>query len=72
MLQCGRELYLASESVDADRGSHLRRQNLDYDLCLEVRVFGEEHAGHASATEFPLDAVGIAERLLDLVAQVTH
>ena len=49
---------------------HLGRQHLDHDLAAERRLLGEEHPRHAAATELALDAVGIAKRGLELVAQV--
>jgi hypothetical protein len=65
MLQAGRELNLALEPVQVDRGAHLGRQELDDDLAAEADFLGEEHTAHAAATQLLQDAVLVADRALE-------
>ena len=62
MLQPGRELDLALEPLDVDRGAHLGRQDLDDDLAAEPDLLGEEDAAHAAAAQLLQDAVLVADR----------
>ena len=70
LLQRGDRPDLALEALDADALRELGRQHLDDDLPLEPRLFGDEDAAHAAAAELALEAVGVAEGVLELVPQL--
>ena len=70
MLERGRELDLAPEALDVDAGGQLGRQDLDDHLPAERGLLGDEHTAHAAAAELALEAVGIAESLLQLPQKV--
>src|SRR5687768_2238158 len=70
MLQLRRELNLATESVDAYPLRHIVLEHLDDDPALERAILREEHAAHPSATELPLECVGVAQRPLECCPEV--
>ena len=40
------------------------------DLAAECRLLGDEHTTHAAAAKFPVDDVGVAERLLQSIPNI--
>ena len=46
------------------------REDLHHDFALEAQFLGDEHPPHAAAAELALEAVGVAERCLELGSQV--
>ena len=67
--RCG-ELDLASESLDAYRGCHLRWQNFDDDASAERIVVADEDARHARADELTLEGVGAAQSITEIQAEL--
>src|SRR5688500_7966514 len=72
MLQAGSELYLSPEPVDADRRRHFRRQHFNNDFAAERRLFSDEDARHSATAELMLESIAVAERGLQLFAQLFH
>jgi hypothetical protein len=70
MLQRCRQLDFAIETIDADFGGELRRQNFHDNAAAESRFFGEEDAAHSAAAQLPLDAVRRAEGGLQFLRQI--
>jgi hypothetical protein len=67
VLEASRELNFPPESLGADTGSQLRRQNLDDHPAPQRTLLGHEHSAHAATTELTLDRVRVAESRLQLV-----
>ena len=61
MLQPGRELDLALESLRAERGRDRGQEHLERDGALVPEVAGEVHRGHAAAAELALDEVAVGQ-----------
>ncbi len=61
VLQLGRELDLAVEPLDVDARAHLGRQHLDHHAPAELDLLRQEHAAHAAAAQFLVEAVGAAQ-----------
>ena len=72
MLQAGGELDLPPETVGADAGAKLGRQQLDDHPAPQRRLSGHEHPTHPTAPEFALDPVGGSEGGLERVEEVAH
>jgi len=70
MLQPRCKLNLPPESIDVDAGSEIRRQNLDYNLSLEVGLCCDKDARHSRATQLAVDPVCGAEYFLKLRLEV--
>jgi hypothetical protein len=66
----GRDLALEPFARHASR--EVGREDLEDDLPVEGRLGGEEDPRHPAAAELPLDAIGLAQRLLELCAQRVH
>ena len=66
VLQLGRELDLAAEPVDAHARRELGQQHLDDDVPAQRRLDRQEDPRHPAAAELALEAVGLAQRLLEL------
>ena len=62
MVQAGRELNLAPESLRAHAGSHLGWQGLHDHGAPERHLLGDEHSRHATSAELAEDGVFGAER----------
>ncbi len=67
MLQSCGELDFPAEAVGTDAERQFRRQHLDHHSPAQCRLGGDEDPGHATATELPLDAVGVAQCRLQLL-----
>jgi hypothetical protein len=61
MLEIRGRLDLGQEAFRANDRGQLRLQNLERDLPLVLQVIGEIDGGHATLTEFGLDAVAALE-----------
>lgn len=61
MIQACRELYLAEETIGAERTGELRVQDLEGDSAIMLGVLREVDGRHASAPELAIDAVQAAE-----------
>ena len=70
VLEPGGDADLAGEPLGAQGGGELGAEHLDRDLAIVLEVISQEHGRHAALAELALDAVGGAESLLELVAQV--
>ena len=70
MLQLGRELDLAAEPVDADARRQLGQQHLDHDVPAQRGLDRQEDPRHPAAAELALEAVGLAQRLLELLTKI--
>jgi hypothetical protein len=57
LLERGNELDFALEPFDVDARGQFGREQLDDDLPVESLFVGDEHLGHAAATEFALEDV---------------
>jgi hypothetical protein len=68
VLEAGGESDLTAESRRADRGRHVRVQNLDGHPAFVPRVVGEPNGGHPTAAELPEHAV----RAKLAVGEVAH
>ncbi len=71
LLQRGDRPDLALEPLGAEPLREVGREHLHDDLALEPLLLGDEDAAHAAAAELALEAVGVAERLLELRQQRT-
>jgi hypothetical protein len=60
MLQLGRELDLAPETLHVHPGSQLGKKHLYHDLAAEGALESKEHPGHAPAPELALQEVCIS------------
>jgi len=60
VLKSRREHDFALEPIDRNRGRELVRKHLDDDASTEGVVARDVHRRHASATELPLEGVGLA------------
>src|SRR5689334_600192 len=69
MLESRRHLDLATEAVDVEPGTELRRQDLDDDIAAERDFTHDEDARH-SAAEILGDLIAIAERALETSSQI--
>ena len=72
VLQRGGQLDFAAEAILIHAGRHVGRQHLNDDFAMELYLFGQKHAAHATAAEFFLDAVGVADGGLDAVDEIGH
>ncbi len=61
MLQPGRELDLALESLRTERGRDRGQEHLERDEALMLDVAGEIHRRHAASAELALDEVAIGQ-----------
>ena len=61
MLEAGRDPDLAEEAVGADAGVQLGAEHIDGDGAVVLAVLGQEHGGHAAATEFAVDGIGLRQ-----------
>ena len=61
MLELGRRLDLAQESIDAQECSDLWIEQLEGDLAFVAEVVGEVDSRHAPTPEFALDAVAVLQ-----------
>jgi hypothetical protein len=66
MLELGGELDLTAEALDVDRSGKLGWQHLDHHLPSERDFLREIHPAHPTTAELSLQAVGAAERVLEL------
>ncbi len=72
VLQLRGHQHLAPEPLDRNPGEQFGRQDLDDDLSVERLLSGEIGAGHAAATQFPIDDIAGAQRPLKTGTQVVH
>ena len=68
--QPGRQLHLAAEPLAVDAGGQVGRQDLDDDLAAERVLARHEDATHPATGELPLDGVGVAQGVLEIVNQL--
>lgn len=61
VLELGRDLDLAQESLRTQRRGQLRPENLDRDPPVMLEVFGEKHERRAARPELALDAIAVRE-----------
>ena len=72
MTQLGGRLRLAQKTrADVTPKGQLRRQQLDRHEPFEALVLGPIHDAHATTTDFPIQFIGGAERLLHMGAQLS-
>src|SRR2546423_1756594 len=64
------ELDLAPEPLDAHRGCHLGRQNLDDDASAECPILGDEDARHTRAEQLALESVEAAQSIAEILAEL--
>ena len=62
---------LALEPLGAEPLREVGREHFHDDLALEPLLVGDEDAAHPAAAELALEAVGVAERFLELRQQRT-
>jgi hypothetical protein len=72
VLEIGGGLDFAQEAVSAECGGKLGAKELDGDEAVVLEVAGEVDGGHATATEFTLDAVAIDEGGLQRRQGIRH
>src|SRR5437870_5200005 len=72
MLQPGGDLDLAQKPLGAERGRDLGVQDLDRHRSAVFQVLRQEHRGHASTAQLPLDRVAVSEGLTQGVEQIGH
>ena len=72
VLQLRGQLNLAAEALHVDAGCQLGRKDLHHDAPLECALHGHEHAGHASAAEFPFEEELAVEGALESGWEVAH
>ena len=65
-----RDLDLAQKSLRADRHRHVGTQHLDSDEPLVLEVAGQEHPGHAAASQLAFHGVATGERCAEIVEGV--
>ena len=70
MLKSRSELNLATKAIDVDSRCEVGRKNLDDDLSLELCFSCDKNAGHTSAAELAIDAIGGTEYFLELGLEV--
>jgi hypothetical protein len=61
VMELGRELDLAQESLDADLERDLRAEDLDSDLAVVPHIAGEIHHGHPTASQLALEQITIGK-----------
>jgi hypothetical protein len=66
LLQRGDCPNLALEPLGTQPFGEFRREHFHDNLPLEPQLFGDEHPTHAAAAQLALEAIGIAERELQL------
>ena len=66
----GDSLDLAQEALGADGCGDLGVEHLDGHLAVVLEVVGEEHGGHAAATDLALDSVAIRQSVLQMLQQL--
>src|SRR2546429_3504873 len=72
VLQPGRNLDLAQEPLGAEGRRQLRVQDLDRHRPVVLQIVGQEHGGHAAASQLPLHRVAVSEGFAQGVEQVGH
>src|SRR5215213_5157940 len=72
MLELGRELYLAPETVHAHCARHLGRQDFYDDLSAKQGLVRNEHARHSATAELLLEDERFAQCRLQVIAQLRH
>ncbi len=66
MLQARRDLDLAGEAFGAQRGGDLLPEDLDRNSAAVTQILGQEDRPHAAGAHLALDAVAVAQGLLQL------
>jgi hypothetical protein len=72
MLKSGRQSDLAGKPLCGQFDADGRRQQLDDHLPAERVLSSDEDARHSAAAKFALDCVGLSERCLELLLEVSH
>ena len=72
MLEPRGELDFAQEALGTDRRGERGVQHLDRHRATVPEVLGQEHGGHAAATQLAPDRVAAAERGVQLVGEIGH
>ena len=70
MLQLGRELDLAPESLAIDPRGEFRREDLDHHLSVQRSLGGQKHSAHTAARQLALQFVLGAESLENLAVEL--
>jgi len=63
---------LAEEALGAERGSHIRPDDLDRHLAAVLQVASEVHGRHAALAEFPLDLITAGQRRAQRLRRRLH
>ena len=61
MLEVGRDLDLAEETLRTDGRREFRAEDFDRDLAVMLQVPGEIDRRHPTSTDSPLDGVAVGE-----------
>ena len=62
MLKAGADVDLAKEPFGAQRVRELGMEDFQRDRAIVLEVMGQEHRGHAAASQLTFDAIAIGER----------
>jgi hypothetical protein len=70
--QVGRDADLGEEPFVAEHGRDLGMEDLERHPLVMPEVLGQVHGRHASVAEFPVDAVAMGERCLQVLDTAGH